>query len=73
MALGLMAFAMWGAPFARFGEGVAFAPAIWKLRDEYRKYLPATIRDAPYLRDLLESLLRFAKQWATEAAPDKNS
>lgn len=71
-AVGLFVSDMWGDPFsgigpAFFGEPAEpIAPAIWKHRDKYRKYLPRPAAQARFLRELLDALLGFAASWMRE-------
>lgn len=69
-AIGLMALSTWSPTFAPspFDSNNSDRPllgrAIWELRDRYRQYLPRAAAEATYLRELLDSLLVFAGDWA---------
>lgn len=69
-AIGLMAEDMWDEPFSThlsrmMQEPVPpLCPAIWKLRDSYKRFLPPKIQRTECLRDLLDLLLEFTGEWA---------
>jgi len=71
-AVGMFAHDMWGDPFnsdlaSILGLPTApLAPALWKCRDKYHRYLPKAAADARFLRELLDALLDFARTWKPE-------
>jgi hypothetical protein len=68
-AAGLFVSDMWGYPLNNMLEvflGIPsppVAPAIWEHRDKYKQYLPPSVANAQYLRELLDALLAFANEW----------
>jgi hypothetical protein len=71
-AVGFLVHDMWGDPFnptCNIMSGRPATPvsnALWECRDRYLAYLPAEIRDARYLRELLNRILAFSESWLEE-------
>jgi hypothetical protein len=71
-AVGFIVHDMWGAPFNPMLEVMSGRPAtpvsnaLWECRNKYLTYLPAKIRDARYLRELMDGILEFSAFWLEE-------
>ena len=67
-AVGLFCLDMWGPPFDGLAELILgrsepVARAIRERRDRYLPYLPKPIADAQYLRELLQAISEFTRNW----------
>lgn len=70
-AVGLFALRMWGGIFVGLpelilGQSVPVASLIVEHRDKYRRYLPQPIANAQSLRNLLETIILFARNWQND-------
>ncbi|HLE57755.1 MAG TPA: hypothetical protein VJB15_11785 [Rhodothermia bacterium] len=65
-AVGLMVNAYWSPPFMDIGipDGdESIIDEIWAKRDRYQGYLPRSVAEAATLRELLDALVAFAREW----------
>lgn len=65
-AVGLMVNSYWSPPFMDFGPAEAdesIVDEIWKERDAYLDYLPRSVGEASTLRELLDALVAYAREW----------
>ena len=71
-AVGFIVHDMWGAPFNPTLDVISGRPAaavsdaLWECRNKYLAYLPPEIRDARYLRELMDAILAFSASWLEE-------
>lgn len=68
-AVGFIVLDMWGYPFDSFLNSMLGKPAnpvskaIWQSRDKYEEFLPKSVVNAKYLRELLDAILAFSASW----------
>ncbi len=67
-ALGMMASHRWGTPFLELPLARPLQPPACRKRFsiyemKYKKALPAAVRDAQSLREILDAALEFSSEW----------
>jgi len=70
-AVGSMVNGFWSPPFVELGIGndqQSIVDEIWEERDAYLPYLPQSVAEAASLRELLDALVTFAREWKRSRA-----
>lgn len=65
-AVGLMVNAYWSPPFMNFGMGngdESIVDEIWREREPFVRFLPRSVVEVTSLRELLDALVVFAREW----------